>query len=138
MFGTKKPTPQIDKEQLELIESAQKRVRQKRRLYQHFILFLIGAVFLIILNVAIGVGEGVTLFQRPWFVYAILAWLFLFVYHFFNVFITHRFMGKDWEQKQLDKLVAKQKARIAELETTVRLQNPIEEEQLSDEKKKIQ
>ncbi|HNQ27044.1 MAG TPA: 2TM domain-containing protein [Aquaticitalea sp.] len=138
MFGTKKPTPQIDKEQLELIESAQKRVRQKKRLYQHFILFLIGAVFLIILNVAIGVGEGVTLFQRPWFVYAILAWLFLFVYHFFNVFITHRFMGKDWEQKQLDKLVAKQKARIAELETTVRSQNPIEEEQLSDEKKKIQ
>tara|TARA_R110002095_G_scaffold47485_4_gene42335 strand:+ start:640 stop:750 length:111 start_codon:yes stop_codon:yes gene_type:complete len=29
MFGKKKSTPQIDKDQLELIENAQKRIKQK-------------------------------------------------------------------------------------------------------------
>ena len=136
MFGFNKPTPQIDKEQMELIENAQQRVKQKRRLYQHFILFLIGAVFLIILNVAIGVGEGVTFFERPWFVYAILAWLFLFVYHVFNVFVTNRFMGKDWEQRQINKLVDKQKNRIAQLEKTVNVNQANTEQPTSVEEKK--
>lgn len=119
MFGKKKPVPQIDKEQMELIKNAQQRVKQKRRLYVHFVIFLIGAVFLIILNTVIGVGEATKIAGMDWFVFAILAWLFLFVYHLFNVFITHKFMGKEWEQQQLDKLVSKQKARIAELETSV-------------------
>ncbi len=125
MFGKKKDVPQIDKEQLELIKNAQHRIKQKKRLYAHFVLFLIGAVFLIILNIAIGVGEGVTFFGKDWFVFAILAWLFLFIYHLFNVFVTHKFMGKDWEQQQLDKLVAKQKERIAQLEKTVVKEQPI-------------
>jgi dihydrofolate reductase len=33
MFGKKKQQPQIDKEQLELIENAQRRIKQKKRLY---------------------------------------------------------------------------------------------------------
>ena len=77
--------------------------------------FLIGAVFLILANTVLGIGEDITFFGINWFVYAILIWLFLFAYHFFNVFITHKFMGKDWEQKQLDKLVAQQQYRIEQL-----------------------
>ena len=42
MFEKHKPTPQIDKDQLELIENAQKRIKQKKRLYIHFVIFLIG------------------------------------------------------------------------------------------------
>ena len=42
MFGRKKSVPQIDKEQLELIENAQKRINQKKKLYIHFVIFLIG------------------------------------------------------------------------------------------------
>lgn len=123
MFGKKKNTPQIDKEQLELIKSAQKRVKQKKRLYVHFVLFLIGAVFLILLNVGLGFGENIKILETDWFVFAILGWLFLFLYHLFNVFITHKFMGKDWEKKQLDKLVSKQHERIEQLK-----QNFIKEE----------
>ncbi len=119
MFGKKKPVPQIDKDQLELIKNAQRRIKQKRRLYIHFVIFLIGAVFLIIINTVIGVGENTKIFNMDWFVFAILAWLFLFVYHLFNVFVTHKFMGKEWEQQQMDTLVSKQKARIKELEKTV-------------------
>ena len=136
MFGKKKAVPQIDKEQLELIKTAQARVKQKKRLYIHFVVFLIGAVFLIILNTVIGVGEEVTLFGKNWFVFAILAWLFLFVYHLFNVFITHKFMGKDWEQQQLDKLVAKQKERIAQLEKTITKQDTTTSKSESEEEKK--
>ena len=115
MFGKKKETPQIDKEQLELIENAQRRVRQKKRLYIHFVIFLIGAVFLILANTVLGIGKDVQFFGIDWFVYAIFTWLFFFVYHVFNVFVTHKFMGKDWEKQQLDKLVAKQQQRIEKL-----------------------
>jgi dihydrofolate reductase len=115
MFGKKKQTTQIDKEQLELIQNAQRRVRQKKNLYRHFVIFLIGAVFLILANTVLGIGETITLFGINWFVYAILVWLFLFAYHFFNVFVTNKFMGKDWEQQQLDKLVSQQQQRIDQL-----------------------
>jgi dihydrofolate reductase len=136
MFGKKKPVPQIDKEQMELIQSAQQRIKQKRRLYAHFVIFLIGAVFLIILNTVLGLGETIKIFGMDWFVFAILAWLFLFIYHLFNVFVTNKFMGKEWEQQQMDKLVAKQKARIAELESTVASVKPEVEESVSIEEKK--
>lgn len=115
MFGKKKPISTIDKDQLELIENAQKRIRQKKRLYIHFVIFLIGAVFLIIANTVLGIGKDFTIAGIDWFVYAILAWLILFLYHFINVFITNKFMGKDWEKQQLDKLVNQQQARIDKL-----------------------
>lgn len=115
MFGKKKKTPQIDKEQLELIENAQKRVRQKKRLYYHFVLFLIGAAFLIILNLGLGLGEDVKIFNQNWFVIAILGWSFLFLYHLISVFITHKFMGSEWEKQQIEKLTVKQHKRISQL-----------------------
>ena len=115
MFGKKKNKPTIDKEQLELIQYAQRRIKQKRRLYVHFVIFLIGSVFLIIANTVLGIGKDLTLFGINWFVYAILIWLFLFAYHFFSVFVTEKFMGKDWEQQQLNKLVSKQQERIEKL-----------------------
>lgn len=115
MFGKKKDIPQIDKDQLELIQNAQNRIKQKKRLYVHFVIFLIGSVFLILFNLGLGFGENFKPLDTNWFVFAILFWLFLFCYHAFNVFITHQFMGKDWEQQQLNKLVAKQKERIEKL-----------------------
>lgn len=133
MLGNKKSNLQIDKDQLELIQNAQKRIKQKKRLYIHFVVFLIGSVFFILLNLVLGFGENFKLFNTNWFVFAILAWLFLLVYHTFNVFITHKFMGKDWEQAQLEKLVAKQKRRIEELKETLPAK---EETNLNESKKK--
>jgi len=119
MFGKKKQIESVDKDQLQLIENAQKRIKQKKRLYIHFIVFLIGAVFLVIANTVLGIGKDFTIANINWFVYAILIWLFLFIYHFVNVFITNRFMGKDWEKQQLDRLVLKQQKRIAKLEESI-------------------
>ncbi|WP_136481609.1 dihydrofolate reductase [Cognatitamlana onchidii] len=117
MFSKKKTTTSIDKDQLELLENAQKRIKQKKRLYIHFIFFLIGSVFLILANTVLGIGKEVTLFGKEWFLFAILIWLFFLIYHMFNVFITNKFMGKAWEQKQMEKLVSKQEARIKKMKT---------------------
>lgn len=132
MFGKSKVKTQIEREQLELLKNAQNRINQKKRLYVHFVIFLIGSVFLIIANIFIGVGEGVTFFEKDWFVFAILIWLFFLLYHVFNVFVTHKFMGKSWEQEQLQKLISKQKERIAQLQDTLEKEGA----QLEVEKKK--
>jgi len=135
MFGKKKIDSQIDKEQLKLIETAQKRIKQKKRLYIHFVIFLIGSMFFILLNLVLGFGKDFMPFNTNWFVFAILIWLFLLLYHTFNVFITHKFMGKTWEENQLNLLVAKQKARIAELQDKVEKDFPLQH--IPEKKKNI-
>ncbi|MEM9075617.1 MAG: 2TM domain-containing protein [Bacteroidota bacterium] len=113
-FGKKK-SKVVDHEQHELLEHAQKRIVQKKRLYSHFVIFLIGSVFLVLINKVLKYGE-----QYDWFVWAITAWAFLFVVHAFKVFVTHRFMGQDWERKQREILVDKQKKRISEIQKEMR------------------
>ncbi|MDO5971310.1 dihydrofolate reductase [Flavivirga aquimarina] len=125
MFGKKKEQPQIDKEQLELIQNAQKRIKQKKRLYVHFVLFLIGSVFIIIANTVLNIGKDFKLLGKEWFLFAILIWLFFLIYHVFNVFITHKFMGKSWEKKQLDKLIIQQKTRIEQLKNELHKEAPL-------------
>lgn len=143
MFGKKKTIPTIDKDQLELIETAQKRIKQKKRLYIHFVTLLIGSVFLIIANTVLGIGKEFNPFNKNWFVFAIFIWLFIFIFHFFKVFINHTFIGKDWEKKQLNKLVLKQQERLEKL--TLDLQNKeqavtqpiVNQDQKTDVKPKI-
>lgn len=116
MFGKKsKPTTEIDQDQLALIETAQKRIRQKKRLYYHFVIFVIGSALLVLINVVLGMGEDTTIFGTNWFVWAVLLWLSAFLFHVFDVYVTNKFMGKEWEAKQLETLVAQQENRIAEL-----------------------
>jgi len=137
MFSKKKQVSTIDKDQLELIENAQKRIKQKKRLYFHFVIFLIGAVFLIIANTVLGIGENFKIANIDWFVYAIVAWLFLFIYHFVSVFITHKFMGKDWEKQQLEKLVNQQQERINSLKNNfTKEETKIAQSQAYNESKK--
>ena len=125
MFGKKNQEPQIDKDQLELITNAQKRIKQKKRLYVHFVIFLIGSVALIVMNTVLGIGKDFTLFGKEWFVFAILIWLCFLVYHLLNVYVTHKFLGKKWEEKQLNKLVSIQKLRISELKNKVEKDYPL-------------
>ena len=121
MFSKNKNTSKLDVEQHELLEYAQKRIRQKKRLYTHFVFFLIGSVFLLLINKILKYGQ-----EYNWFIWAITFWAFLFVIHLFNVFITNKFMGRDWERSQREKLVSKQKQRITELEKEVELPTKIE------------
>ncbi|MDC6365765.1 MULTISPECIES: 2TM domain-containing protein [Flavobacteriaceae] len=118
-FGNKKKSA-IDLEQHELLENAQKRIKQKKRLYTHLVIFLIGSVFLILINKILKYGEA-----YDWFIWAILAWSFLFVLHAFNVFVTHQFMGKEWERKQRERLVELQKNRISEIQKEIETDFPL-------------
>lgn len=104
----------MDKEQHEEYEYARKRLNQKKTLYFHFVLFLLGSLFMFIANHFEIFG-----FSSNWSVWLITIWTFLFVLHFIKVFITNRFMDKNWEREQIDRLVALQKQKIAEFQTQV-------------------
>ena len=103
-------------EQHQLYENARRRVVQKKRLYTHFVLLLVGAVILFVVNKVFKVGES---FMENWYVWAILLWCAIWVLHAVNVIIINRFMGKDWERKQIEELVLKQELKIARLEKKV-------------------
>jgi cytochrome c biogenesis protein CcdA len=125
MFSKKKNTSKLDSEQRELYENARRRTKQKKRLFQHFVVFLVGAILLIVLNVVIGYQEDFMPLGYNWFVWAILIWTFFFLIHLINVFVTSSFMGKEWEQRQMEKLVRKQRDRIEELDRKVKREHPV-------------
>ena len=120
VFSKQKKTAKIDTEQHEQLEYAQKRVRQKKRLFIHFVLFLIGSVFLVLINKILKYGE-----QYDWFLWAIVFWAFLFVVHLFNVFVTQRFMGAEWERQEREKLVRKQREKIAAIQKEIETEFPL-------------
>lgn len=128
MASKKNMTSKIDPEQRELIEHAQQRAKQKRRLYQHIIVFLIGAAVLIILNVVFDIGQDINPLGVNWFVWAIALWAIVLLIHVFNVFVTNKFFGKDWENRQVEKLVAKQRRKIEELQQKVDREHPLPKE----------
>ncbi len=48
----------------------------------------------------------------------------LLLYHAATVFITSKFMGKEWESKQLENLKGKQEAKLAELAASIDTGSP--------------
>lgn len=125
MFTKKQESSKIDPEQRELIEYAQRRVKQKKNLFRHFIVFLAGCVMFIILNKFLDFGAAFRPASVDWFVWASLIWFFILLIHALNVFILNSFMNRKWENEQLDKLVAKQKAKIAKLQNRVEQEHPL-------------
>ena len=98
-------------EQHELYENARSRVKQKKRLYYHFILFLVGSLLFFVANKLLNFGEDII---ENWYLWAILLWFIFLILHGIDVFVTKKFMGKEWERRQTEKLVEKQemKSRI--------------------------
>jgi len=123
MFSKAKKSERIDAEQREQFEYARRRINQKKNLMRHFIAFLVGSILLIIINPVLGYGNE-TLFQ-DWFIWAILIWAFIFLVHLLNVFVMSSFMGKEWEDRQLEKLKARQTEKIAELQKQVDTEYPL-------------
>ena len=117
MFSKAKKSERIDAEQREQYEYARRRIKQKKNLMRHFIFFLAGAVLFIVLDAFLKVGEDVLV--KNWYVWAILIWAFIFLIHALNVFLMNSFMGKEWEDRQLEKLKVKQAQRMAELQKQV-------------------
>jgi hypothetical protein len=101
----------MEKNQQELFEYARKRVKQKKRVYLHFIFFFVSSVFLFIINKVLKIDEN-----EDWYLWGITAWGFIFVLHFMKVFVTESFINKTWEREQIEMLVARQERRIDQLE----------------------
>jgi cell division protein FtsW (lipid II flippase) len=104
----------MEMQQHEQYEYARRRIKQKKRLYFHFVFFLIGSLFLFLAYHFLDSNAGTN-----WYIWIITAWLFLFILHFIKVYITDRFMNKNWEREQINRLVVLQEKRIADLETKV-------------------
>ena len=104
----------MDKEQQELYEYARKRIKQKKVLFFHFVLFLLGSIFLAIANYFLVFG-----FTSNWAVWVITIWLFVLIMHFIKVYITDCFMNRDWEREQIERLIALQEKKITQLQTKV-------------------
>ncbi|MFN8325389.1 2TM domain-containing protein [Flavobacterium sp.] len=104
----------MNSEQHELYEYARKRIKQKKMLYYHFVLFFLGSILLFISNKFLNVYP-----QKNWWIWAITFWAFLFVLHFINVFITDSFMNKNWERAQIDKLIIRQEKKIEQLKADI-------------------
>jgi len=122
-------------EQHEFYENARKRVRQKKRLYFHFVLFVIGSFFLFLLNKVFLVGND---FLQNWYMWAIILWLFFFTLHTVNVFFFSQFMNTDWERKQTEKLILKQELKVAKMEKKMKREEKLKvgNEQYTEELKK--
>ena len=127
MFSKTKKREKIDTEQREQFEYAQARIKEKKNLMRHFIVFMVGAIFLVIIHYFSDFGDD--FFMKGWPFWILLIWAFLFLIHFFNVFIMKTFMSKEWEHKQLSKLKIKQEKRIAELQLQVEKEMPIPKKQ---------
>ena len=125
MSSKKNHDYKIDPQQREMIEKAQARARQKKRLNLHFIVFLIGSVILILLNIVFEIGKDIRPFGLDWFAWAIIFWGVILLLHTFNVYVTNKFLGKDWEERQVERLVAKQQKRIDELQQKVERKHPL-------------
>ncbi len=119
MFSKEKNNPKIDLEQHEILEHAQSRIK-KKRLYLHFVIFLIGCAFFILINKTFKYGEA-----YDWFIWCIIFWAFLFILHTFNAFVSQKFIGNEWERKQREKLVSLKKQKIAELQKEIETDFPL-------------
>ena len=106
----------MEKELHEQYEYARRRIKQKKRLYFHFVVFVLGS-----LTLFLGHNFLENKLISQWYLWIITGWLFIFILHFIKVFITDRFMNKDWERDQIDRLVLLQKKKIDHLQ--IQLEN---------------
>ncbi len=104
----------MEAEQHEQYEYARRRIRQKKHLNYHLVIFLLGSLFAYVANHFFAMGE-----PYQWYKWLICIWLFVFILHFFKVHISDRFMNKNWERQQIDRLMAKQQNRLRQLESRI-------------------
>ncbi len=109
----------MDQNQHEMYEYARRRIKQKKSLYFHFVVFFLGSIFLFITNKWIGVNK-----ESNWYLWLVTIWLFVFILHFIKVFITDSFMNKNWEREQINRLMTMQEKKIEQLKNEFENKKP--------------
>jgi len=123
MFSDK--TSHIDDNTIELLENAQKRVRQKRNVYRHFIFFLFISGFILFVDLALSVGENLIFFDYSWSIWIVLIWSFILLYHLFDVFVSKRIISKKWVSAQKSHLIKVQQEKIRSLKKDIEKESKI-------------
>ena len=118
----------IDHEQIELLEYAQKRIRQKKFLYYHFVLFLFVSAIVLSLDYVFNIASDIILLKYSWSFWIIFSWFFLFIFHVFNVYVTGRFINKSWIKNQKNKLIKIQKLEIENIKAKMDVETKIKAE----------
>lgn len=107
----------MDNFQHEQYEYARRRIRQKKNVFIHFVVFAVGSLFLFIVNKVLNFDPA-----DDWYLWAMTGWAFIFIMHVIKVFITDSFMNKNWERHQIDKLMAMQQRKIQQLKSDIETQ----------------
>lgn len=114
MLQKENTSAKMDMAQHEIFETAQHRIKQKKRLFFHFIVFVLGCIFMFIINKILDYGV-----QYDWFIWGIMLWTFFFLIHVVNVYVTDRFLGRNWQRKEREKLVALQQKKMLKIQASV-------------------
>ncbi|MAI82866.1 MAG: dihydrofolate reductase [Flavobacteriales bacterium] len=118
-------TSHIDDNTIELLENAQKRVRQKSNVYRHFIFFLFISGFILFVDLAFSVGENLIFFDYSWSIWIVLIWSFILFYHLFDVFVSKRIISKKWISAQKSHLIKVQQEKIRSLKKDIEKESKI-------------
>jgi hypothetical protein len=83
--------------EFEEYQKARDRVQEVKGFYAHAAMYLLANVALAVLNLAtLAKNDGII-----WFVWPLVGWGIALAVHALSVFGIGRFLGKDWEQRQI-------------------------------------
>lgn len=120
-----KSSSDINQEQIEQLEYAQKRINQKKNLYYNFVLFLFASVICLTLDHIFSVFGNVYFLNYSWSFWIIFIWFFALLFHVFNVYVTNKFINNSWVKKQKAKLINLQKMKIENLKNEMENESKI-------------
>ena len=120
-----KSSSDINQEQIEQLEYAQKRINQKKILYYNFVLFLFASVICLTLDHIFSVFGNVYFLNYSWSFWIIFIWFFASLFHVFNVYVTNKFINNSWVKKQKAKLINLQKMKIENLKNEMENESKI-------------
>ena len=122
----------IDIDQKELFKNAHRRIKQKKRLMFHLVIFVSATIVLAFVNLILNYAEDFTPFNLPWYISICLIWAFFLITHGINVLFVQKLMGRAWEEKYMNILVEKQLTKLKKLQKEVDQNYPLEKENTSD------
>ena len=115
---------QLSQEQYQLFKTAETYLKRKRRLYIHFGVFALGSVFFFVANKLLNFAP-----QYDWYLWLSFVWLFFWGCHAMDVFVFHPFLGKEWQQKQRQKLIEIQQQKIIQMQAAIEKEFELQKEQ---------
>ena len=85
--------------ELEEYQRARDRVQEVKGFYAHAVMFLVANAALAILNLTtLKKNDGAI-----WFIWPLIGWGVVLVVHAISVFGIGRFLGRGWEQRQIQR-----------------------------------